>query len=84
MRCLLVGLHLFNVVDHGHDVVVLWHQLVVRWDKVEAEEHEHSHEGLSIWSIALEAHVDTLAAQLLLGELQQRDKAVARALGQHG
>lgn len=56
--------------------------LVVGRYQVEAEEHEDTHERLAVRSVALEADVDALAAQLIFGELEQRDEAVARTLGQ--
>jgi len=52
---------LFDIVDHRHDVVILWHILVVRWNYAKSKEHEHSHERRLVWSISLEANIDFLA-----------------------
>lgn len=58
-------------------------QLVVGRHNSEAQEHEDAHESVAIGSVAFEADEDLVAVELLLGELEQRDEGVARALGQH-
>jgi len=74
---------LLDIVDHGHDVVVLRHLLVTGRHDGEAQEHEDAHQRRAVGSVALEADEHLVALELLLGELEQRDEAVARALGQH-